>query len=57
MHVAVDEDHGVLIEGDEQELRDLASALLEAAVLGTIEEHVLLTDEGVATITIRRVDA
>lgn len=55
MRLAVDEDEGALIEGTEQELADLASALLEAAVLGSIDEH-LLTDDGVATVRIRRVD-
>lgn len=49
-------DPGALIEGTEQELTDLASAILEAAVLGTVQEPVLLTDDGVATITIRRTD-
>lgn len=54
MRINVDPD-GVLIEGDEQELADLASALLEAAVLGKVDEH-LLTDDGVATVRIRRTD-
>jgi len=54
VRINVDPD-GVLIEGDEQELADLASALLEAAVLGKVDEH-LLTDTGVATVRIRRTD-
>jgi hypothetical protein len=54
MRIAVDP--GALIEGTERELTDLASAILEAAVLGEAQEPVLLTDEGVATITIRRTD-
>lgn len=55
MRLAIDEGT-VTIEGTEQELADLASALLEAAVLGAVDEH-LLTDEGVATVRIERVDA
>jgi hypothetical protein len=55
MRLEVDEVEGVLIEGTEQELADLASSLLEAAVLGEIDEH-LLTDDGVATVRIRRLE-
>ena len=40
MRILVDLD-GVLIEGTEQELADLASALLEGAVLGQVAEPVL----------------
>jgi hypothetical protein len=54
VRLAVDPD-GVLIEGEERELTDLASAILEAAVLGQVQEH-LLTDDGVATVRIRRTD-
>lgn len=56
MRIAVDPSEGVVVEGDEQELTNLASALLEAAVLGEVQEPVLLTDQGVATIRIRRTD-
>jgi hypothetical protein len=54
VRLAVNAD-GILIEGEEQELTDLASAILEAAVLGRVEEH-LLTDDGIATVRIRRTD-
>lgn len=45
----------VRIEGTEQELADLASALLEAAVLGSVDEP-MLTDDGVATVRIQRTE-
>ena len=56
MRLTVDPD-GATIEGTERELTDLASAILEAAVLGRVAEPVLLTSVGVATIHIRRIDA
>jgi Fic family protein len=55
VRLSVDDD-GARIEGTEQELADLASALLEAAVLGTVTEPVLLTDEGVASVRIYRTE-
>jgi len=55
VRILVDLD-GVLIEGTEQELADLASALLEGAVLGQVAEPVLLTSMGVATVRIKRTD-
>ena len=54
MRIAVDE-RGVLIHGYEQELTDLASAILEAAVLGSVDEP-FITEDGVATVRIRRAD-
>lgn len=54
MRITVDHD-GARIGGTERELTDLASAILEAAVLGSIEEHVL-TEQGVSTIRIQRTD-
>jgi hypothetical protein len=45
---------GVLIEGDAQELRDLADELKHAAKHGH-SEGIILTDDGVETVTIRTV--
>lgn len=57
MRIRLDPDDGALIEGTEHELADLASALLEAAVLGQVDEPMLmLTETGVATVRIRRTD-
>lgn len=53
MHIEFPETGGVLIVGDEEELRGLASELELAAEEGEAFGQ-LLTDEGVEQVTIRR---
>jgi hypothetical protein len=55
MHIEFHEKGGVLIMGDEDELRDLAGDIELAADDGETVAQ-MLTDEGVEQVTIRRAE-